>query len=62
MAHRLDASSKLFLNNDTYVFIYAWRDREVMLHPWSMGDNREIDRWKEINSEATSLTLTPGEA
>jgi hypothetical protein len=58
----IDASSKLFLNNGTYVFIYSWRNREVMLHPCSMGDNGEIDRWKEISSEATSLTLTPGEA
>jgi hypothetical protein len=33
-----------------------------MLHPWSLGDNGEIDRWKEISSEATSLFLTPGEA
>jgi hypothetical protein len=27
-----------------------------------MGDNREIDRWKEISFEATSLFLTPGKA
>jgi hypothetical protein len=38
------------------------RDREVTLHLWSVGDNKKIDRWKEIHSEATSLFLTPGEA
>jgi hypothetical protein len=58
-AHRCQ---KLFLNNGTYVFIYTWRNREVTLHPWGMGDNREIDRGKEISPKATSLFLTPGEA
>jgi hypothetical protein len=33
-----------------------------MLHPWGMGDNREIDRRKEISPEDTSLFLTPGKA
>jgi hypothetical protein len=47
------------MNNGTYVFVYTWRNREVTLH---MGDNGEIDRWKEIGSEATSLVLTPGKA
>jgi hypothetical protein len=33
-----------------------------MLYPWGMGDDREINRRKEISPEATSLFLTPGEA
>jgi hypothetical protein len=33
-----------------------------MLHPWGIGDDREIDRRKEISLKATSLFLTPGEA
>jgi hypothetical protein len=35
---------------------------EVTLHPWGMGDDREIDRQKEISPEASSLFLTPVEA
>jgi hypothetical protein len=57
-----DASSKLSLNNSPYVFVYTWRNREVTLHPWGMGDDREINRWKEISPETTSLFLTPGGA
>jgi hypothetical protein len=48
--------------NSTYDFIYTWRNREVTLHPWGMGDDREIDRWKEISSDATLPFLTPGAA
>jgi hypothetical protein len=36
----IDASCKLFLNNGIYIFIYTWGNREVMLHPWGMGDDR----------------------
>jgi hypothetical protein len=42
----IDASCKLFLNNSIYIFIYTWGNREVTLHPWGMGDNRGINRWK----------------
>jgi hypothetical protein len=54
----MDARSKLLLNNSTYIFVYTWRNRKVMLHPRSMGDNREIDRGKEIGPEATSVRAT----
>jgi hypothetical protein len=60
IAHR--CQQQAFLNNSTYVFIYIWRNREVTLHPWSMGDYGEIDRGKETGPEATSLFLPPGEA
>jgi hypothetical protein len=45
------------LHNGIYIFVYTWRNREVMLHPWGMGDDQEINRGKEISLEATSLFL-----
>ena len=50
------------MDYSTDLIIYPRQNRDILLNPWRMGNNRDLDRGEEIFAEMPMFRIITGEA